>query len=183
MKMGRSLVLGIAGSMMISSGAMAADVPPLVVAAPPPPPMAAPAFDWGGFYVGAFGGAWFELGDTFTFDWLRAGVLAGANYQIGDNFIAGLEVTGGLYDFDDVTWEWGVAGRVGIVAGDNFLLFILAGLFADSDDYEYLHLGGGIEFGIGERLAIRADVLFEKEIGEVFDYISITAGLSWYLGN
>ena len=54
MRIGKAFLLGVAGSALIASGAMAADLPtvPTVGAAPP----AAPVFGWAGPYAGASGG-------------------------------------------------------------------------------------------------------------------------------
>src|SRR5215831_16180653 len=83
---------------MVSSGAVAADLP---VKAPPPAPM--PAYNWTGFYIGGnFGGAWASgsLTDNFSgvsFIDTNAGVIGGGqigyNWQVSPVFVFGVEGT------------------------------------------------------------------------------------------
>ena len=180
MKMGRSLVLGIAGSVMIASGAMAAGVAPLVVAAPPPPPMAAPSFDWNGFYVGIYGGAWGTF-DSFELDYARTGLLFGRNLQMGRG-VLGIEATAGIYGSN--YWEIAVNARGGFLLTDRILIFGLVGYSLD-EDYDGLNLGGGLEVGLEENISLRVDahLWFERGNGGVDPEIAINIGVNWHPGN
>ncbi len=146
-------VLALAGSLGLTSGAFAADLP----VAP-----AAPVFSWTGFYIGGHVG-WgraeleetlvtafppFVAGTTFgdsESDFL-AGGQAGFNYQIGQ-FVLGIEgqiswthigrstvtTIGGVTLTDDVNLNWvaTVAARFGFAFG-NALLYAKGGVaFAD----------------------------------------------------
>ena len=151
MKMGRSLVLGIAGSVMISSGAMAADVPPPpVAAAPPPPPMAAPAFDWGGLYVGL-------LGSTFvqSFDEPLGAIIggfAGYNLVMG-NFLVGVRggLLTGIGEFAGGPPGYQLHGRAGVLLGDKLLAYGFIGISGTIDlDSLQGSYGGGLELALGE---------------------------------
>ena len=84
MRIGKAFLLGVAGSALIASGAMAADLPtvPTVGAAPP----AAPVFGWAGPYAGASGGYDTVLtsgfyGVQFGCNFVRGGFLAGAEVE------------------------------------------------------------------------------------------------------
>jgi opacity protein-like surface antigen len=183
MKMGRSLVLGIAGSVMISSGAMAADVAPPVVAAPPPPPMAAPSFDWNRFYIGLYGGAWASL-DYFALYSARTGLTIGRNFQMGRG-VLGMEVTAGIWDFDDPSWEIAVRARGGVLLTDTILIFGLVGYSHDYyNDDNALDLGGGLEVGLGENISLRFDAyLWFDGDGYGVEDMAINIGVNWLLGN
>ena len=172
MKLGRSLVLGIAGSVMIATGAMAADVPPLVVAAPPPPPIAAPAFDWGGLYVGAHGGGSQGVGEF--------GGQVGYNVVNG-NFLFGAEASIGVWwdeEFSPV--HVALTARGGFLVGDNLLVYGEAGFWrylAFANDCPCAIFGLGAEYAISNSLSIFAEA---KTLTEVY-WLQI--GINWHLGN
>jgi outer membrane immunogenic protein len=193
MKMGRSLVLGIAGSVMIATGAMAADVPPLVVAAPPPPPVAAPAFDWGGLYVGAHGGGGLEVSCLYSDDGLLEQALPLADCVTGEfggqvgynvvngNFLFGAEASIGVW------WDGGpspvhvaLTARGGLLVGDNLLVYGEAGFWrylAFSSTCPCAIFGLGAEYAISNSLSIFAEA---KILTEEY-WLQI--GINWHLGN
>ena len=186
MKMGRSLVLGIAGSVMIASGAMAGDGPTLAVTGapppPPPPPMAAPSFDWNRFYIGLYGGAWASL-DSFELDVARTGLTIGRNFQMGRG-VLGMEVTAGIWDLDDIGWEMAVNARGGVLLTDTILIFGLIGYYYDFyNEWQYFSLGAGLELGLGEHISLRFDGVLYKYYGYNIEDLTMNIGVNWHLGN
>jgi outer membrane immunogenic protein len=93
-------------SVMISSGAFAAD---LYRKAPPPPPPLPLVYNWTGFYIGGnLGGAWANgtLTDTLTgarFTGNHSGFIGGGqvgyNWQVAPQFVLGVE---GMFDGTDI---------------------------------------------------------------------------------
>jgi outer membrane immunogenic protein len=80
--------------------ASAADLPrgPMVTKAP----VIAPAFNWTGFYLGAYGGYAWGSGDTSGFDGGIAGGTIGYNWQApGSMWVFGIEGDGGWTNFGD----------------------------------------------------------------------------------
>ena len=134
---------GIAAAGLLSGSALASDLPvkaPLYKA-----PIAAPPYNWSGFYVGAnFGGGWsngsLNIPGNNLYGGLSefiGGVQAGYNFQAG-HFLFGVE---GEFDgagfahpvlpaptlgFVDQHWIGTVAGRVGLV-NDRWLVFAKLG--------------------------------------------------------
>ena len=180
----RSLALGAAGSVMIASGAMAADVPPLVVAAPPPPPMAAPTFDWGGAYVRVFGGTILPVPSPFG-----ALIEGGAGY----NFVAGQFVAGvqgqchvGVGDWAPGFIGCAAEGHAGVLIGDKLLAYAVIGINGDSFGYRGWYYGGGLELALGNSWSVFADLLQGKELGCMgCDFRSpyFRIGVAWHPGN
>jgi outer membrane immunogenic protein len=92
-----SRVLGVAAAALFSSAAFGADLPQIET----PEPAATPvAYDWNGFYVGAFGG--FGWGDIDV-DFDNALFSGSATYS-ADGALAGGQVGG------DWQWRWAVLG-------------------------------------------------------------------------
>src|SRR4051794_538767 len=83
---------------MLSSAAVAADLP---IMSPPPAPMLSStpiAYNWSGFYLGAHGGWGFGHGD-FDDGFVVGGQL-GVNWQF-NNFVLGAEGDGSFTDWGD----------------------------------------------------------------------------------
>jgi opacity protein-like surface antigen len=182
----KALVAGIAGSFAISTAAMAADpifIPP---PAPPPPMVVAPTgFDWNRFYVGVQAGAWLELG-PIAFYSLRAALVAGRNVQVGERLVLGGEIVLGAYDFTPppVFFEVYGLGRAGFLVTDRALLYAAAGAgydFGGAGAWAML-LGGGAEFALNDRMTLRTEALAYRLFGDPFTFLSVTGGVSFYLG-
>jgi outer membrane immunogenic protein len=148
-------------------GASAADLP--FKARPMPPPV--PVFSWTGFYIGAHGGAGWGTVETsadvgaslaaagipgvgfnlpltsHSINGFLAGGTIGYNYQIGSNWLIGLE---GDFSWADikgtsdcliifacttkVNWMADATVRLGFVALDRLLVYAKGGVaFADTD--------------------------------------------------
>jgi opacity protein-like surface antigen len=134
---------GIAAAGFLSGSALASDLPtkaPVYKA-----PIAAPAYNWSGFYMGAnFGGGWSNGSVNIPGNNLYGGLtefIGGA--QVGYNFQAGHFLFGVEGDFDgasfshpvlstptlgyvDQHWIGTVAGRIGLV-NDQWLVFAKLG--------------------------------------------------------
>ncbi|MDO1581533.1 outer membrane protein [Rhizobium oryzicola] len=127
-----------------SSAAYAADAVEQIPQAPAAVEAVAPAFTWGGAYIGAHGGYAWENGDfrdafggtaSGNFDGGRIGGFVGYNWQMSSGFVVGLE--GDVnYDWNDKSFAPGfragtdfsgsVRGRVGY-AMDRALIFAAGG--------------------------------------------------------
>lgn len=181
MKSFSKILAAVATSMLVAGTAVAADVNPVVMPTVAPTAPAAPTFNWNRFYVGTYGGAWWEMGPV-SFDNLRAGGVAGYNMQF-DRFVVGLQGSVGVYDFASPTLEAAASARAGILAGDSLLLYGIVGIGYDGCCGGVMTLGGGAEFAVSQNVTIRVEGVVWKELGTPFDYFSVTAGLNWYVGN
>ena len=186
-KLSGLVLAGFACSALAVGPAYAADVGATSPTIVPTTIAAAPevGFAWDRFFVGVQGGAWFEF-PPLSYDSLRFAVIAGRNWTVADRVVLGVEGTVGFYDPTDPYLELYAYARAGVLATDNLFLYTLAGIGLETDlplDPDYaLMLGVGAEFAVTDRLSLRADALFWREFGDVFDYLSLTGGLSWYLG-
>ena len=178
MRFRRTALLGLVGSAFIATNAMAADVPPVVVA-PLPPPVAA-GFDWDGAYVGVSAGAFAVAPPTV---WLF-GVGAGYNLVI-DGFFVGAEAKASVFKFfpgGPLTFSNAqVRARVGILAGDNALVYALAGV--GWGGAPIWSAGGGVEFGVGDSMSIRAEAYILRAFGGGGPPAVISLGVNFHPGN
>ena len=154
-----------------------------------PPQVAAPAYNWSGFYVGVNGGGgwgtsgWDSTG-SFNLSGAVVGGTAGTNWQIG-HAVLGLE---GDVDWSSLKgtattlacpagcttnndWLATVRGRAGY-AFDRFLPYVTAGLAvgdiaatvpgfpAGSVTSAGWTIGAGIEYGLVSNVSIKAEYLY-----------------------
>lgn len=134
-----------------------------------------PVFDWEGFYLGVQKGWWIGAGN------FSAAAVAGVNFMPTDNLLVGAEASvGAVTDFTDVELETYLRGRLGLVLGDDILLYKLAevGLVGGTTVYG---LGGGIEFALGASTSVRAEVTGIGDFGGGFNYVIASGGLLWHL--
>jgi outer membrane immunogenic protein len=142
------------------------------------------AFDWSGFYVGAYIG-YIDFDTEIanvdnSFDGITGGAIAGFNHQI-DQIVLGLEGDIGFTDADgnfalpvlhsqEVDMTYAVRARLGY-AIDNTLLFVQGGVaFADfeantpignvDDTVVGFQIGGGVEHAFTENFSVRLDALY-----------------------
>ena len=164
----RSLMIGVAGAALMSTGAMAAD---LYVPETPAPIYEEAGVGFEGLYVGVTGGAAFTQDDGFgTF-----GVVAGVNFAVADPIVAGLEVAlDGVYLGDDFVDETignaAVRAHLGAMVTDNVMVYALAGVGVlfngeegdDGDDNSlgYGEIGAGVEFGVTDNVSIRGELAY-----------------------
>ncbi|QGP79336.1 outer membrane protein [Sphingobium sp. CAP-1] len=79
--------------------------------------------------------------------------VAGVNYTVAGPLVVGVEGTASKGISGDIDWEYGAAGRVGVKAGKDSLIFTKVGyqwtnfdaLGKDSRDYHGMTYGAGIE--------------------------------------
>ncbi len=135
----KSILLGSAAALAISTSAFAADA---IYEAPAEPPVAvetAPQFSWAGGYAGILTGyGWGDgelegIAGSEDFDGARFGGFVGYNWDLGNQLVVGLE--GDLnYDWNEETvlgqdvdsgLNWSARARVGY-AMDRALLFAAA---------------------------------------------------------
>ncbi len=176
----KSILLGSAAAMAISTSVFAADA---IYEAPAEPPVAveaAPQFSWAGGYAGILTGYGWGDGsvDGFgseSFDGARFGGFAGYNWDLGNQLVVGVE--GDLnYDWNeesiggadvDTGLNWSARARIGY-AMDRALLFAAGGytgtnISADSalgNDDDTLHgwtIGAGVDYALTDRMFTRIE--------------------------
>ena len=156
----RSIILALIGS---ASTAVAADLPRRVETRTPAM-VAAPAFNWSGFYLGAHVGGAFA-GDSFLGNndaRLMAGGQIGVDLQFAHNWVVGLEANYSFVDSDDGGLNFfsnrnlgSVTGRLGYTWGAA-LLYAKGGYawadtrrsfgFAGNAGESGYTIGGGLEY-------------------------------------
>ncbi len=184
MKLGKATLFGTLGAAMISTGAMAADIPQTIPVAPPPIAAPAPTFNWAGPYVGAYAGRifWFDDGEDFTWaDWLFGG-QAGYNIVNG-NFLYGAEVRAGVIDnFGDLAFEGEIDARAGVILGDRVLTYAQVGVGTVAFDEYFWTVGGGVEVGIGDAFSVFAEAGVRNAFGAECCEYQVMGGFNFHLG-
>lgn len=135
----------------------------------------ASTFDWEGFYFGVQKGWWIGAGN------FSAAAVAGVNFMPTDNLLAGVEASvGGVTDFSSTELETYLRGRLGLVLGDDILLYKVAevGLVGGTAVYG---IGAGMEFALGENTSVRGEVTGIGDFGGGIDYVIASGGLFWHL--
>lgn len=148
---------------LMSSIALAADLPTYE---PAPAPMMSPtpiAQNWTGFYIGAHGG--YGFGDGGLDDGAVIGGQIGVNWQ-WNSFVLGAEGDGSWVDFGAVDAVGSVRLRGGL-AFDRFLVYGTGGAaFEDFGDVGWV-AGGGAEYLLTQNIAVGAEVLhYELDTGD-----------------
>lgn len=176
----KSILLGSAAAVAISTSVFAADA---IYEAPAEPPVAveaAPQFSWAGGYAGILTGyGWGDgslenLGDQ-DFDGARFGGFAGYNWDLGNQLVVGVE--GDLnYDWNEESvggadvnsgLNWSARARIGY-SMDRALLFAAGGYTgtnvsvdgAGFDDDDTLHgwtIGAGVDYALTDRMFTRIE--------------------------
>lgn len=177
----KTILLGSAAAVAISTSVFAADA---IYEAPAEPPVAieaAPQFSWAGGYAGILTGyGWGDgtvdaVAGSDSFDGARLGGFVGYNWDLGNQLVVGLE--GDLnYDWNEETiagtdinsgLNWSARARVGY-AMDRALLFAAGGytgtnISADGagiDDDDTLHgwtIGAGVDYALTDRMFTRVE--------------------------
>lgn len=201
----KSILLGSAAALAISTSAFAADA---IYEAPAEPPVAVetvPQFSWAGGYAGILTGYGWADGDvgafgTESFDGARLGGFVGYNWDLGNQLVVGLE--GDLnYDWNEefvagygdaeTGLNWSTRARVGY-AMDRALLFAAGGYTgtnvegATGDDT--LHgwtIGGGVDYAVTDRMFTRIEYRYNDfgsgDLGGTdvdFDQHTVNVGLA-----
>lgn len=172
----KSILLGSAAALAISTSAFAADA---IYEAPAEPPVAVetvPQFSWAGGYAGILTGYGWADGDvegfgTESFDGARLGGFVGYNWDLGNQLVVGLE--GDLnYDWNEESvggfdyetgMNWSARARVGY-AMDRALLFAAGGYTGTNAEGplgdDTLHgwtIGGGVDYALTDRMFTRIE--------------------------
>lgn len=177
----KSILLGSAAALAISTSAFAADA---IYEAPAEPPVAVetvPQFSWAGGYAGILTGYGWGNGEVEgvagqqDFDGARFGGFAGYNWDLGNQLVVGVE--GDLnYDWNeenvagtdfDSGLNWSARARIGY-AMDRALLFAaggytgtnISGQGAGFDEDDTLHgwtIGGGVDYALTDRVFTRVE--------------------------
>jgi outer membrane immunogenic protein len=140
----KRLILGVAALLIgVASPALAADLRKMPVKAPP---LAAPVYNWNGFYIGgAVGGTWAEANRTGLPDddfvksdstRFSGGGYIGYNWQVNNSIVLGLEADatwlntafegdhgGNRWDYVKLDWAFTFSGRAGVLLTPTTLLY------------------------------------------------------------
>lgn len=175
----KSILLGSAAALALSTSAFAADAIYEAPAEPPAVVETAPQFSWTGGYAGILTGYGWGDGEVAgfdeNFDGARFGGFAGYNWDLGNQLVVGVE--GDLnYDWNeesvgaldvDSGLNWSARARVGY-AMDRALLFAAGGYTgtnvsaegAGVDEDDTLHgwtIGGGVDYALTDRMFTRVE--------------------------
>lgn len=179
MKLTRILFAGMAVASLSVSGAQAADLLVGGFDRGVDPIYSSPLFNFEGFYLGVTGG-----GATFPSTGVvgTVGVVAGANFEVTDGIIAGVEWQG------DTLWNGG-----GFVGFDTLFLGKLGGYISDSaiiygtagggwiDGNTSYAFGAGIEAAVADQLSLRGELLGTGTWGGMPNGAKATVGLIWHM--
>ncbi|MFN7127161.1 MAG: outer membrane protein [Allorhizobium sp.] len=204
----KSILLGSAAALAISTSAFAADA---IYEAPAEPPVAVetvPQFSWAGGYAGILTGYGWGDGELVgfgsdSFDGARLGGFAGYNWDLGNQLVVGVE--GDLnYDWNEETvlgqdidsgLNWSARARVGY-AMDRALLFAAGGytgtnistdgsLGSDDDTLHGWTIGGGVDYAVTDRMFTRIEYRYNDfgsgDLGGTdvdFDQHTVNVGLA-----
>jgi len=188
-------ISGVALAAMLTSAAVAADLPPSPYYTAP---ASYAAFSWAGPYIGGMlGYEWGDVSNNPTHpSGLLGGVDGGFNWQHG-NFVYGAETDIDLSGAEDTVAPWQfsnpwfgtVRGRAGVAVG-NVLIFGTAGLAygeltADTTGNLSEHhttfgwvAGGGAEVGITPHWSAKAEWLYLDLSDHSFSVTGANNGLS-----
>ncbi len=170
----RKLLLTIAASTLMVSGAIAAD--PIITVEPAYIPQSY-SFDWDGFYAGlGVTGIMPSAGTNFG----SLDLIAGANFTNGD-MLFGLEGWGN-YTGDGVTTAWGggLEARIGYLATPEALLYASAGGQFYDTGVSYGTLGGGVEFAVTDDLSLDLEYKYWLRSGSTTTAHSIGVSALWH---
>ena len=143
---------------LMSSAAVAADMP---IYSPPPAPMLSTtpiAYNWSGFYIGAHGG--WGFGHDLLEDGFVVGGQLGVNWQF-NQFVLGVEGDGSFVDWGEVE-AVGTARLRGGFAIDRVLIYATGGGAFGQDEVGWV-AGGGAEFAVTDNLSAGIEYLHYEE--------------------
>ena len=143
---------------LMSSAAVAADMP---IYSPPPAPMLSTtpiAYNWSGFYIGAHGG--WGFGHDLLEDGFVVGGQLGVNWQF-NQFVLGVEGDGSFVDWGEDE-AIGTARLRGGFAFDSLLVYGTGGAAFGADEVGWV-AGGGGEFAITSNFSAGVEYLHYDE--------------------
>jgi outer membrane immunogenic protein len=147
-RMGRAVLSGVA-LLALFGAAQAADIAtkmPLKA-----PPVAAPAYDWSGFYLGGYYGASWSQSSASTPNFVAAGVPATGNVDLNSKS-ATAGVTAGYNLQLSPTWLVGVEGNFGFFGGGQLFLDFDDNVAAGEKNRWYATLRGRVGYVTGPSL-------------------------------
>ncbi len=174
------LLLGIAASSLMVSGALAHSPTPAPVAPAPAPTYNSAAFDWDGFYmgVGIAGISAPSTGVTAA----QADLIAGINVTSG-NVLFGAEVWvgGATNSVPSSSAELGAAARVGYLVSPEALIYAAGGVqYYINGGGTYATAGGGVEFTVAKDLSLDLEYKYGSRINLIPLVIhSFGASVNW----
>jgi outer membrane immunogenic protein len=183
----RSLVLGLAASVALAGGAMAADyysgggaTTNYYTGAPANDVYSGAMFNFEGAYAGVSGGGYLGNLDGTEVGGGTLGVIAGVNFAMSDLILAGLEFQGGVM-WPDSDWDWEAygLGRVGYEVGDGILAYGAVGL-GRADGKGVYAFGGGVEVAAFNPVSVRGEILGVGEWGTTPSAAKATAGVLFH---
>jgi len=188
----RFLPFTVGTLLLLATASNAADA---VIDSEPVPPTA-PVIDtsqWGGAYVGVYGGyTWFDAesgiaGGDVDGDGGRYGGYTGYNFQLDNDLVVGVEGQAGFNDADETSafgeverdFDASLRGRLGY-AFESSLIYSFAGISftdaeinvlgtPDSNSYNGFTVGGGLETFLTDSLTARVEYGFSDYGSEDFD--------------
>ncbi len=178
MKSVRKIVVGIAATLAMSTGAFAGQ--DLGQYAP-----YAGGVGFEGFYAGVLLGGFFDgtsayltAPDTSA---ISLGAAAGVNFYITESVLGGFEVQGSA-DFGASGTAFDALGlaRVGFSPDDNFMVYGASGLGVAGGSGVYA-FGGGVEVAAVDSVGIRGEILGLGTWGNAPDAVKASVGLIWHM--
>ena len=193
----RKLLLSIAVSALLTTGALAHS--PVVAPEPmaPAPTYNSAGFDWGGFYMGlGISGSALVVDnttsddDTTSDDALRAfnnntafktgylDLIVGVNMTV-DSLLFGLEgwISGFSGDWSN-GFGAGAQARLGVLVSPEVLLYLAGGGFTDTVD-QYGTVGGGVEFAVTGNVSLDLEYKYWMSLNSAVTGNGIGASLNW----
>lgn len=186
MKIVRTLMIGVASSCVLATGAMAADVNSYAA------PYVAPAttayssgYGFEGFYAGVVLGGFFDgtsnyltAPDTSA---VNVGLAVGVNFYITDSILAGVEVQGGAeIGATATTYDALALAKVGFAPSDDYMVYGVGGggVVGTSTVYAF---GAGVEMAVMDSIGVRGELLGIGKFGAAPDAVKATVGLIWHM--
>ena len=179
MKLNRVILAGVAAAGLTVSGAQAADLLVGGFDRGVDPIYSSPLFNFEGFYIGAAGGGAMVPGPGLVG---TVGVVAGANFEVTDGILAGVEWQG------DTLWNGGgfvgfdalFLGKLGGYMSDSAIVYGVAGggWVNNSPSYAF---GAGVEAAVAQQVSLRGELLGTGSWGSWPDGAKATVGLIWHM--
>ena len=184
--------LAVSFVLLSLSAAFAADLPeaePIIPQASDPAKI--DTSEWGGFYVGAYGGyTWLQAETNLPAEASdengRFGGYTGYNWQFDNRIVTGVEAQAGFANTNtqagnvavEQNWDASLRARLGY-AFENSLLYSFAGLSVSSVEARALtgsdentltgfDIGAGVEFEIFEDVTARIEYDYDQYSNETF---------------
>jgi outer membrane immunogenic protein len=166
----RVLMLGVASSVVLASGAQAAD---LLLPAPAEVIVNDIAFGLEGPYVGLQGGATFDNGGAAGL----IGVVAGVNFAASDAIFLGAEVELNANSpyFGSLAVDALVSGKIGAMVTDDVAVYAKGGIGALSTvigGAGVYQIGAGVEFAVTDDVSLRGELMYYDD----FSGVNLAAG-------